>query len=98
MAKGKKIDTGGSAFSRPPSQRDECGDDGWHRVSCGGSSGMTLLDYYAGEAMKSYITETMDAACQADIPPAEFMRKTSCGARDMAEAMIAEKRRREAGQ
>ncbi|MCB7128180.1 MAG: hypothetical protein J3T61_01415 [Candidatus Brocadiales bacterium] len=73
-------DTGGPAFSRPATiiKRGEI------TVTDIGAEGMTLLDYYAGEAMKEIQRREPDA------------HRVAVLAYEQAEEMVKEKRKREA--
>jgi hypothetical protein len=83
-----KHDNGGQAYPRGYSQM-------LNGEQVFPQDGMTLEDYFAGQALAAIITETMDAAWQRDIPAPEFTRKTCFAAYNFGAAMIAEKRRRE---
>lgn len=77
-----KIDTGGPAFARTaiPDSIDPC------RQLEGGSEGMSLRDYFAGQALAG-LAAAPDSWKHQDIPEMAFK---------LADGMIAEKRRTEA--
>jgi len=84
MTEAKKYDDGGPAFATA-----ENGDfkNAWHQ------EGMTLADWFAGQALVSMIN---DPAMRDDesLAWSDYARESY----NFADAMIAEKRRREAGQ
>lgn len=77
-------DDGGPAFPVPPVRANQMpgGDISWDYAS----PGMSLLDYYAGEAMKGYLSSGQGTSNAIDWLPEK--------AYDLAERMIAEKNRR----
>lgn len=93
-----KHDTGGPAYPLVLQEKDEEG-----RVSPVIQGGMTLLDYFAGEAMEAiYISGDHKKAMDNYTPGEPEPIKRDCNQHEVAawaygvaEAMIAEKRRRE---
>lgn len=81
-------DTGGPAFAMPCSNCD-C-----PVATCGQQEGMTLEDYYAGEAMKGLLANPNTRAAEGESWET-FHKMISERANAQAGSMIAEKRRRE---
>lgn len=90
-----KSDTGGSAFPSELAKDWRSTESGHQAYELFG--GMTLLDYFAGQAMQAILSSSVGELAEAHHKgelenPTKFIAET---AYDQAEAMIAEKRRRE---
>lgn len=97
-----RIDTGGPAYPEHHYFDPERGQHGQHVTASDiGCGGMTLLDYFAGQALAGAMASSPDGctnfpfnADDGDDPPTAIV--AGC-CYELAAAMLAEKRRREGG-
>ena len=89
-----KIDTGGAAF--PEDRIERGGDSAYTKLEKVHDSGMTLLDYFAGQALVGFLNHPVDLARLASKRHLPEDRTVATASYEMAQAMIAEKRRLEA--
>ncbi len=85
------IDTGGAAFSGVPGMYDA-----GTEMMAFGEDGMTLLDYFAGQALRGFLNHPADLAKLALKRGLAEDITVAVASYEMAQAMIAEKRRLEA--